>query len=403
MFTFILGSLAAVIAYCAYKHVAALQAVNNLPGLRPLVSPLSLSSTLFSRIPFVLGTTWNWTHRHTAYFYHTHDIISIVPLLPYKPLHYTSSLAVMKQILGSESRVHTIKPYDLTLKRLLGENILSSSGELWKRYRRAVAPAFTTKTFESGWGVSKASYRQMTEGEKWDGKAEIIIDNIHPLMLKLTLMVISKAGFGFGTSWHNSGDHYEFSEAFRVVASTLVPRIVTPFWAYSLPIERLQKMGKSWSVVSSHVATAFGAARSSQVEDGGSAASSLDLLDRLVSSALSLGKFSMSEEEVIANMFTLLFAGHETTASGLVTTLAYLSVYQDEQEKAYQEIERAWMTQDADVRVDETELGHTLRCFYEAQRLCPTAYIIPREMTEDVPIAVMHPEPATIVLNKGSV
>ncbi|KAJ7458962.1 hypothetical protein FB451DRAFT_577172 [Mycena latifolia] len=50
------------------------------------------------------------------------------------------------------------------------------------------------------------------------------------------------------------------------------------------------------------------------------------------------GKLALEEQEIIGNTFTLLFAGHESTACGLAATLGFLAIHQDEQEAACQEI-----------------------------------------------------------------
>ena len=50
-----------------------------------------------------------------AYFGYSHDVISIVPLVPSDLCYYACSFSVMKQVFGNEDRIHTVKPKDLTL------------------------------------------------------------------------------------------------------------------------------------------------------------------------------------------------------------------------------------------------------------------------------------------------
>ncbi|KAI0319906.1 cytochrome P450 [Amylostereum chailletii] len=404
MLTFILGFSGAVVVYCFYRHFRSLKFVNGIPGLRPLVTPLSPFGAILPNNPLNPGNKWSWTSRRTAYFNYTHDIISIVPILPSDPCYYTCSFDVMKQIFGNDSRLHTVKPYDLTLARLFGDSLPSSSGDIWRRHRRVVAPAFTSQIYDSAWQVAKDGYGQMVKGEGWGDEKEVLLKHVHPLMLRLTLMVISKAGFGFPASWVSNGDKdHQFPEALRIVSETLIPRMVLPSSAYKLPVKSLQNMERSWSTVSSYIAAAMKTTKTRQAEDADPDASSVDMLNRLVASALSIDKFSLSDKEVVANMFSLLFAGHETTASGLMATLGYLSIYKNEQQKAFEEIDKVYTASSPDAPIDFAELPHTLHCFLEAQRLCPSALMLPREMTEDVPVTVTHPQPTTVVLKKGSV
>ncbi|KAJ7616765.1 hypothetical protein DFH06DRAFT_1145351 [Mycena polygramma] len=67
-----------------------------------------------------------------------------------------------------------------------------------------------------------------------------------------------------------------------------------------------------------------------------------DIFSRLVAATNVTGKLGLDEQEVlptsqIGNTFTLLFAGHESTACGLAATLGFLAIHQDEQQKAYEE------------------------------------------------------------------
>ncbi|KAI9509274.1 614/534 cytochrome P450 [Russula earlei] len=50
------------------------------------------------------------------------------------------------------------------------------------------------------------------------------------------------------------------------------------------------------------------------------------------------GRGTLSEEELLGNMFIFLLAGHETTAHTLCFTFALLALYPDEQERLYEHI-----------------------------------------------------------------
>ena len=49
-----------------------------------------------------------------GFFKHSHDIITIVPLLHGQPAYITCSLEVMKQLLGNEGHRHLPKPQSFT-------------------------------------------------------------------------------------------------------------------------------------------------------------------------------------------------------------------------------------------------------------------------------------------------
>ncbi|KAJ7837556.1 cytochrome P450 [Mycena olivaceomarginata] len=101
-----------------------------------------------------------------------------------------------------------------------------------------------------------------------------------------------------------------------------------------------------------------------------------------------------------------MFAGLETTASAVTATIGYLAIYEEEQEKAYEEISKA-LPRSADPTLDDLQnLHHLLACFHEALRIyrafsdlnAPIAFnhfFLPasgfgiiRELTEDIAITV---------------
>lgn len=115
------------------SHEFTSQLYGHVPGFKPLVSPISLFGGVLPRIPSLNpGITWQWDERKTgmyvfdippelanirgsAYFNHSHDVISFVPLLIGKPCVYTCSLDVMRQVLGNEIKAGLVKPPDMTM------------------------------------------------------------------------------------------------------------------------------------------------------------------------------------------------------------------------------------------------------------------------------------------------
>ncbi|KAF8823184.1 hypothetical protein HHX47_DHR10000383 [Lentinula edodes] len=327
---------ASITSLIAYQYWRSLQFVHFMPGLRPLLSPLSPFGMLLPNHNLLNpGSTWYWSARNSSYLNKTHDIISIVPLLG-SVSYYTCSFDVMKQILSADIRLQIEKPYDMTLE-----------------------------SYESIGNEVAKIYQSMMESEDWRDCKQIDFLESHDFMLKFTLCIISKCGFGIDASWnavsssekpethlnHVQAQHYRqngftLPEALRIVSQTLIPRIILPNWVYAVPIERLQRMGESWNDLSSYIRTAINDKdlMNPVSEDGDTQdpreCSKDNLLTRLVTSwTLSKSeKHSLSENEVIGNMYTLMFAGHETTASALVSVFALLAIHQDIQEKAFNEI-----------------------------------------------------------------
>jgi len=93
----------------------------------------------------------------------------------------------------------------------------------------------------------------------------------------------------------------------------------------------------------------------------------------------------------------------ETSASGLATTSAYLALYPDTQQAAFEEISRAFAEKKGPKeRIDPSQLAYTYCCFLEAQMLVPTSFIVPRKATQDLIVHITRPQPGTIHIKEGT-
>jgi len=127
-----------------------------------------------------------------------------------------------------------------------------------------------------------------------------------------------------------------------------------------------------------------------------------DILHRLVASSEGDTKYKLSEREVLANIFTILFAGHETSANGMIATLGYLAIHQEEQEKARQDVLARLDSQGELDLSDPGQLPYLQACYQEAVRLFVGPMWLARTLPDDMTIKVERPSPGVVVLPKGS-
>ncbi|KAJ6504353.1 cytochrome P450, partial [Mycena vitilis] len=351
------------------------------------------------------GLNWVWEWRKTTFFNHKYDVISLVPLIAGDPCWYTSSPDVLKQLLNNEGKTRLLKPRWLTSTLLLwGDNLVSANGDMWKRHRRLMAPAFTATTYTMVVAETIAIYKEMMAGEGWDGQNTVTVTDNH-ILHKLTLIIIARCGFGIRMPWadiQGASGELSFGDSLGQVTKTSILRLILPRWAYKLGIKKFDTMDRAWNRLAAFMHE-FVATRQEELngmtEEEGQRG---DIFSRLVAAMNVTGKLGLEEQEVIGNTFTLLFAGHESTACGLAATLGFLAIHQDEQQKAYDEIVETIPTTREPVLEDLSKLPHLLACFHESLRIYPAPIMLTREMTEDVSIKVARPVEETMVLKKGS-
>ena len=108
-----------------------------------------------------------------------------------------------------------------------------------------------------------------------------------------------------------------------------------------------------------------------------------DLLARLLAARHPDTGEAMSDEGVVDNLLTMLFAGHETTAKALAWTLYLLARAPEWQERVRAEV--ADVIGDADISADHVDrLEVCERVLKESMRLYPPVPVIARRPVRDV-------------------
>lgn len=224
--------------------------------------------------------------------------------------------------------------------------------------------------------------------------------------IQFTFVILSRCGFGIPVSWETNEDGSEdaiFENALTAASESFIPRFSIPNWLYALPIKVLQDIHNVWDTVII-LMRKFTQARRSDLagcnEDGDRIK---DVFTRLVLATDEVEKHALDVSEVAPNMLTLLFAGHDTTASAIITTLTMLALWQDEQEKAHQEIVCEF-PEGTPLTTDICKgLKYVAACVLESNRLIPATVYLGRGTTAtEIPITIRRPRSETIIIPKDA-
>ncbi|GJJ09226.1 hypothetical protein Clacol_003448 [Clathrus columnatus] len=387
------------VVLAVYHLLKGLKKVNYLPGYRVILSPVTVLGRIVPTCFWNLGVNWAWAHRDTAYFNFTHDIISIVPAMFGEATFFTCSFDVMKQLLGNEHKLQLVKPLDLTLHRVWGQSLASASGELWRKHRRAINPAFHSSIYKALRVESGQVYREMIENEGWTDQKEVIIPNIKNVVSKAILVTVGRCGFGLLMKWPRNTrsnididpNQVSLTEAIVISASNVIAKVAIPNWFYKLPIKKVQIVNIAWNMFTSETRKVIRDQKTADLKYDDESEGGYILRRLVAASKEDSGKYLLDEQEMA-----------QTSSSILTATLGFLAIYQDEQETAYKEISE-FVSKNGKIDIKEpSDTPHLSGCFFEAGRRYPAGFFLPRSLTEDTPVKVKRPTEQTIILPKGS-
>lgn len=258
------------------------------------------------------------------------------------------------------------KSMDLrSTQMVLGEGLLTSEGERWRRWRRRMQPAFHQECIAAYSAVMTASAREISsrwnEGETRDLRRE---------MTGLTLRSATRALFGADLA-------AEEERIGRAIDALCRLFDVSSAWVYLLPnylptpthvrgllaIQRLERL------IARIVAT-----RRARGRTGG------DLLGMILEAA------EGEDGRIVRDqVMTLLIAGHETTSAALSWTWYLLAQHPEAEAKLHRELETVLGGREP--RFDDLpRLPYAGRIIDESLRLYPPAWLVGREAAENTEI-----------------
>ncbi|GAA1806293.1 cytochrome P450 [Actinomadura chokoriensis] len=258
------------------------------------------------------------------------------------------------------------------LRAVLGDGLLTSEGDTWRRHRRLVQPAFSQRHVV---GFAPQMVETAVAGvERWpDG---VTLDAARELR-KLTLDIVGRALFGSALAGEaqRTGQALEALQRGAVIG-TFLPGATAKRGIY----RRVPGLGGALTHLDGLVR---------RVVEGSSGGEMLNLLKE---------RGELDAEELRDEVLTLLLAGHETTAASLAWTLMLLSRYPAARDRLENEVDDVLGGREPKAE-DVDDLPWTKAVLSEAMRLYPPAWTIERDAVESDDIAGVNvPAGSTIAV-----
>jgi cytochrome P450 len=251
-------------------------------------------------------------------------------------------------------------------KRILGEGLLTSEGELHLRQRRLVQPLFHRRRIE-GYADTMVNCAERVserwrEGERIDAQRE---------MARLTLAIVGLTLFAADVEGEASEIGVALTNALDSIKTLMLP------WSGVidvLPIPAMRRLQRARERLDETIYRLIRERKANRSEGD-------DLLALLVSAGRDTGE-PMSDQQIRDEAMTLFLAGHETTAATLTWTWFLLAQRPDVEARLHEELEA--VLGDRPPRVEDLEsLRYAEMVLSEAIRLYPPAWLIGRRALVD--------------------
>ena len=273
------------------------------------------------------------------------------------------------------------------LKILLGDGLLTSEGDFWKRQRKLAQPAFHRERLAGFVGAMTECTDDVLS--RWQSSHSGTMD-IHREMMRLTFRIVGKTLL----SMDLDGEAKAVGEALDVSlhwANEYVESIVRiPPWVPTPKNVRFNRAKRTLDSLVLRAATE----RRAEVERGATGPG--DLLTNLLEARDQETGAGMSDEQLKHELLTLILAGHETTANALSFAFWLLAQNPDVVAELRREVETV-LGDRAPTLADIPRLAYTQQVVEESMRLYPPVWAFERQALQDDVIAGYQVPKGTIV------
>jgi cytochrome P450 len=278
--------------------------------------------------------------------------------------------AFIQEVLVNKAALfHKPKLNKRIFRLFLGNGLVSSDGEFWKKQHKMIRPAFHRERIESYAAFMRQYTHEMIS--EWQ---ENETRDIEEEMTSLTLAIVAKSLFDADVK----GDAKNVGQAMLVINDVLVQHINKPipvpkWWPSKANKRKINAIGSIQSIVERIINE-----RKASGKDHG------DLLSMLVMAQSDDGK-GMDAIQLRDEVMTLFFAGHETTSVALTWIWYLLAKHVNIREQVCEELSTHLGGRDPSLD-DLPKLTYLDMVIKEGMRILPSVWSFMREPVEDVPM-----------------
>jgi cytochrome P450 len=267
-----------------------------------------------------------------------------------------------------------VKMYDVTkpvgVSLVLGQGLVTSRGELWKRQRRLMQPMFH-RSRVAGFGGEIAA-AGLAVAERWRALGPDQPVDVAYEMMRATLEVITRTMFSTSVMDRLAELSPALLTVMRYTAESMRNPFVPPLW---IPTPGNRAFRRDMAYIDALIHGLIRARRDSGVRHD-------DLLDKLIHAEDPDTGQAMDERQIRDETLTIFIAGHETTAVALSWAWYLLAGHPEARDRLHAELDRVLRGR-APMVDDLPRLAYTKAVLDEALRLYPPALGVIRKAVRD--------------------
>jgi len=309
--------------------------------------------------------------------------------IPSPPSYLVADASAARHVLTTHARNYSKRTIQYSaLSLVTGDGLLTSDGQVWRRQRRLVQPAFHHESIaQVGKHVATTVGRLDAEWKNLPERGAVI--DLDDVLMRATLEIVGSSLFGTDLSGNAEKLAHATLRALDVVIARARVPITPPAW---VPTPANRRLASAVRELDSAVASMLRDRHNETVMTR-----EPDMLDLLL--AVADDGDALTPQEVRDQIVTFLVAGHETVASALSWALWLISGDDDVQQRLCDEACEV-LGDDAPTTDHAQLLPYARAVFDEALRLYPPAWLITRRaLAPDVLQGREIPTGALVILS----
>jgi cytochrome P450 len=277
----------------------------------------------------------------------------------------------IKYVLQENNKNYVKSDAYRAIQLFLGNGLLNSEGDFWRRQRKLAQPAFHKQRLALLVGLMNRTTLETLQ--RWEQHKPGQPVNISEEMMKLTLEIVSESLFSADVKRHL--DHISDS------LTTIIDFAYDSIGSYihiplKYPTPRNLKFKRAVNQIESLIYEIIDRRKDAKMGEH------LDLLGMLMEAQDEESGEKMNSRQVRDEVTTIFMAGHETTANAMAWALYLMARHPDVASRVRIEAEQVLGKDGLPTYENIRELKYTLQVVQETLRLYPPAWVVGRKSLE---------------------